>query len=63
MYFSQTYPTIRKAHPGNAFQLTPPTSAITLAQPGTITDACTNGNTFNLSYLSDNLEVHRVEAC
>src|SRR5436305_3399261 len=63
MHFSQAYPTTRKAHSGNAFQLAPPAFAILFTQASAVTNTCANSYSFNTGDFADNLKVHRRRSC
>jgi len=59
MHLGQSYPTTTQAHFSNALQLAPPTLAVLFIQPITVTDAHADCDSFNISNLADDVEVHR----
>lgn len=63
MYFSQAYPTTKQTHFGNTFQLTLSASTIQFLQASAVTDTYARGNSFNIGYSADNLEVHHRTSC
>ena len=59
VHFSKSYPTIRKAHGGNSFQLSPPTPAISFSQDTQNPNARPDRDGFDIPYASDNRKMHR----
>src|ERR1051325_681054 len=58
MHFSQTYRTIREAYIGNPFSLAPTATTKTRLQFRQLAYRTTDSDSFSISDLTDNLEIH-----
>lgn len=60
MYFGNANCIIRQTNLSNAFQFSPAAFPESSAQDGKNTNAASDGDCFNLSNLSDDFKVHRL---